>query len=45
MCNLSIMFYAYPTAFLMLLVISITLNGCMLWVRLRERKAGAVSVD
>ena len=45
MCNLPIMFYAYPAAFLMLLAISITLNACMLWVRLRERKAGAVSAD
>lgn len=39
MCNLPIIFYAYPAAFLMLLAISITLNGCMLWVRFRERRA------
>ncbi len=40
MCNLPILFYAYPAAFLILLAVSITLNACMLWVRLRERKAG-----
>ena len=37
MCNLPLVFFAYPTAFFMLLAISITLNGCMLWARAKGK--------
>ena len=37
MCSASLIFYSLPTAFLSLLVVSITLNGCMLWARLKNK--------
>ncbi|OAT23518.1 hypothetical protein M977_00427 [Buttiauxella gaviniae ATCC 51604] len=37
MCSLPFAFYALPTTFLMLLMVSIALNACMLWARYKNK--------